>query len=100
MSDNSIMLKEDYFSGLEEIKSHIWTAQKTVMNTANVERNIMYWHIGKTIVGHAFWGNKFLENLSKDLRMEYPTAKGYSARNLNYMKKYAEIIPSEDYKML
>lgn len=96
MPDNSIMLKEDYFSVLEEIKSHILTAQKTVMNTANVERNIMYWHIGKTIVGHAVWGNKFLENLSKDLRMEYPTAKGYSARNLNYMKKYAEIIPSEE----
>lgn len=96
MSENNIMLKEDYFSVLEEIKSHIVAAQKTVMNTANVERNTMYWHIGKTIIEHAVWGNKFIENLSKDLRMEYPTAKGYSARNLNYMKKYAEIIPSEE----
>ncbi len=47
MSDNSIMRKEDYFAVLDEIKSHILDAQKAVMNTANVERNIMYWHIGK-----------------------------------------------------
>ncbi len=50
MSDISIMSKEDYFAVLDEIKSHILDAQKAVMNTANVERNIMYWRIGKTIV--------------------------------------------------
>jgi hypothetical protein len=58
------------------------------MNTANVERNIMYWSIGKTIVQHSVWGNKFVDTLSKDLRMEYPESKGYSARNLNYMKQF------------
>ena len=97
MSDISIMSKEDYFVVLDEIKSHILDAQKAVMNTANVERNIMYWRIGKTIVQHSVWGNKFVDTLSKDLRMEYPESKGYSARNLNYMKQFATLVPSEEF---
>lgn len=97
MSDNTIMRKEDYFAVLDKVKSHIIDAQKAVMNTANVERNIMYWRIGKTIVEHSVWGNKFVDTLSKDLRMEYPESKGYSARNLNYMKQFATLVPSEEF---
>lgn len=66
------------------------------MNAANEERNRLYWRIGKTITEHSTWGNKFVQTLSKDLRMEYPSATGYSERNLNYMKQFAERIPSEE----
>lgn len=41
-------------------------------------------------------GNKFVETLSKDLRMTYPSREGYSIRNLNYMKQFARRIPSEE----
>ncbi len=66
------------------------------MNTATEERNRLYWQIGKTIIEHSTWGNKFVQTLSKDLRMEYPSATGYSERNLNYMKQFAEKISSEE----
>lgn len=66
------------------------------MTTANVERNILYWNIGKVIVEYSQWGGKFVENLSKDLRMEYPGVEGYSVRNLNYMKQFARRMPSEE----
>ena len=56
------------------------------MTAANVERNILFWNIGSIIVENSSWGNKFVETLSKDLRMEYPGIEGYSVRNLNYMK--------------
>lgn len=84
------------FDVLEAIKNHIVTAQETVMTAANEERNRLYWHIGKTITDHSAWGNKFVQTLSKDLRMEYPSATGYSERNLNYMKQFAERIPTEE----
>jgi len=96
MSDTDIMLKDEYFKVLESIKKQIRSAQKTVMNTANEERNKLYWQIGKTIIDHAAWGNKFVQTLSKDLRIEYPSATGYSERNLNYMKQFAERILSEE----
>ena len=61
-----------------------------------MEKNIVYWKIGKVIVDHSTWGNKFVENLSKDLRREYPGTQGYSVRNLNYMRQFAKRIPSEE----
>lgn len=66
------------------------------MSTANEERNKLYWRIGKTIIEHSAWGSKFVQTLSKDLRIEYPSATGYSERKLNYMKQFAERIPSEE----
>ena len=96
MSDVGIMRQDEYFEVLESIKAQIRSAQRTVMNTANEERNKLYWQIGKTIIEHAEWGNKFVQSLSKDLRIEYPSATGYSERNLNYMKQFADRIPSEE----
>lgn len=45
--------------------------------------------VKERIVEYSQWGGKFVENLSKDLRMEYPGTQGYSVRNLNYMKQFA-----------
>ena len=42
------------------------------------------------------WGNKFVENLSKDMKMRFPSAKGYSVRNLKYMKKFAQTFTEDD----
>lgn len=67
------------------------------MTTASVECNISFWNIGKAILEYSHWGNKFVEILSKDLRMAYPSRKGYSVRNLNYMKQFARRIPSEQF---
>ena len=39
------------------------------------------------------WGNKFIDNLSMDLKMEFPEVKGFSIRNLKYMRKFAEEYP-------
>ena len=96
MSGIDIMSQDEYFKVLESIKKQIKSAQKIVMNTANEERNKLYWQIGKTIIDHSAWGNKFVQTLSKDLRIEYPSATGYSERNLNYMKQFAGRIPSEE----
>ena len=70
MSGTDIMHQDEYFKVLESIKKQIRLAQKTVMNTANEERNKLYWQIGKTIIDHSAWGNKFVQTLSKDLRIE------------------------------
>lgn len=95
MSKIELSTKE-YFEVLEKIKRQITSAQYQVLTAANVEKNILYWNIGKVIVEYSTWGNKFVENLSKDLRMEYPGTQGYSVRNLNYMKQFALRVPSEE----
>jgi predicted nuclease of restriction endonuclease-like (RecB) superfamily len=36
------------------------------------------------------WGAKVIDQLSHDLRLEFPEMKGFSVRNLKYMRKFAE----------
>lgn len=96
MADNEIMSQDNYFEVLNEIKNTIIKTQNKVMTVANVERNIMYWKIGKVIKEHLSWGNKFVDTLSKDLRLEYPDSKGFSVRNLHYMRQFADRISTEE----
>jgi len=83
----------EYFDILENIKSQIHAAQYKAVLGANVEMLTLYWNIGKVIIDNIKWGNKFVENLSRDIKNEFPKAKGYSVRNLTYMRKFAEAYP-------
>lgn len=96
MGKRTEIVMDEYIDVLETIKERITQAQYQVMTNANVERNILFWNIGNVILQYSKWGNKFVETLSKDLRMTYPDREGYSVRNLNYMKQFARRIPSEE----
>ena len=39
------------------------------------------------------WGKQVIEQLSKDLISRYPDDRGYSVRNLRYMKRFAAAYP-------
>lgn len=90
------MNQTDYLATIQEIKAEIKKAQYKATVKVNNELLLLYYHIGQAINRHKVWGNKFIENLSRDLRLEYPDAKGYSERNLNYMAKFAERFPEEE----
>ncbi len=96
MTKKQEMVMSEYFDVLEKVKQRILKSQYQAMTVVNVERNLLYWNIGKVVLEYSQWGNKFVENLSKDLKMTYPGKEGYSVRNLNYMKQFALRIPSEE----
>jgi predicted nuclease of restriction endonuclease-like (RecB) superfamily len=54
---------------------------------------MLYWNIGNIINEKSKWGNKFIENLARDIKLEFPSSKGYSVRSLKYMAKFARITP-------
>jgi len=84
-----LMNQQEYLDVIASIKSEIRNAQYRATISANRELLLLYYHIGKVINTHKVWGNKFIENLSRDLQTEYPDAKGFSVRNLKYMAKFA-----------
>lgn len=53
----------------------------------------LYWNIGKIIISNTKYGSKFIDNLSRDIALEFPNIKGFSTRNLKYMRKFAEVYP-------
>ncbi|MDR3135003.1 MAG: DUF1016 N-terminal domain-containing protein, partial [Deltaproteobacteria bacterium] len=60
------------------------------VNTGMIE---LYRNIGNEILRrqqNEGWGAKVIDRLSKDLKDAYPEMSGFSARNLKYMRKFAE----------
>lgn len=82
------MIDKGYVTVVESIKEQIRSAQHRAILNANKEMLILYWNIGKLVNEHSEWGNKFLKNLSTEISNEFPTAKGFSVRNLQNMVKF------------
>jgi len=85
-----LMNNFEYIKVLENIKKEIVTAQYKASVHVNVEMLLLYYDIGCIINSHKAWGNKFIENLAHDIKLAFPSVKGYSVRNLKYMAKFAE----------
>ena len=54
---------------------------------------MLYWDIGNKILERQNaegWGAKVIENISKDLRSEFPEMTGFGLQNLKYMRRFAE----------
>jgi predicted nuclease of restriction endonuclease-like (RecB) superfamily len=82
---------KDYLHVIADIKQKIKNAQYRAILSANSEMMLLFWQIGTIINSKAFWGSKFIDNLAKDIKKEFPLTKGYSVRNLKYMAKFAKM---------
>ena len=79
-----------YREVFEDIKQEVLKSQYKAMQAVNTELIYMYWNIGKIISNNIKWGNKFVDNLSIDLKNEFPNIQGFSVRNLRNMRKFYE----------
>jgi len=86
----------EYLGLLSEVTERIRQAQYRAMLGVNREQIMLYWNIGKVIIQNNKYGNNFIENLARDIRLNFPDAKGYSARNLRYMKKFAGLFDDKE----
>lgn len=91
-----LLNNNEYIEIIETIKQEIQGAQYKAVVSMNRELIMLYYNIGRIINEHKSWGNKFIENLAADIRLSFSNAKGYSARNLKYMAKFALIYPDEE----
>lgn len=82
---------KEYNEFLREIKDQIVNAQIKTALTVNRELLKLYWNLSKQIIEKqekASWGEGILESISHDLQKEFPHMKGFSVRNLQYIKKW------------
>lgn len=98
ISEGYAMKEQDYAKFLADIKNRIRSAQTQAALSVNSELVLLYWHIGKDILkrqDEQGWGTKVITNLSHDLSSEFPQMKGFSIRNLKYMRGFAAAYPEE-----
>lgn len=85
---------------LVELKTRIHTAQQRAALAVNRELVLLYWQIGRDILerqAQQGWGAKVIERLAHDLRTAFPEMKGFSPRNLKYMRAFAEAWPDSEF---
>lgn len=95
-----VPLPADYAAWLAELKARIHTAQQRASLAVNRELVLLYWQIGRDILarqGREGWGAKVIERLAQDLRNAFPDMKGFSPRNLKYMRAFAEAWPDAEF---
>jgi len=84
------MLDSTYKDWLIALKGKIRSAQLKAAVAVNTELIRLYWDLGKMIAEkQTAWGTKFIDQLSKDLKDEFPGLDGFSRSNLfNTLKFY------------
>jgi len=87
---------EGYQALLGDLKERIRSAQIKAAVTVSRELVALYWQIGREIVerqqAHG-WGTQVIDRLATDLRQSFPGMKGFSRRNLHYMRALAAAYP-------
>lgn len=95
-SSSELFPSENYRILLEDLKRRIREAQVRAALAVNRELILLYWQLGKEILhrqDQEGWGSKVIDRLSGDLKREFPDVKGFSPRNLKYMRAFAEAYP-------
>lgn len=89
-----------YADWLAELKTRIHTAQQRATLAVNRELVLLYWQLGRDILqrqAEQGWGAKVIDRLAHDLRHAFPDMKGFSPRNLKYMRAFAEAWPDAEF---
>lgn len=89
-----------YADWLASLKTRIHHARQRAALAVNQELIGLYWQIGRDILqrqAEQGWGTKVIDRLSRDLRMAFPEMKGFSPRNLKYMRAFAESWPEPEF---
>lgn len=84
-------LPVNYRAAFFSIKNEIENSRIRAVKAANSIQLDLYWKIGQIIFNRKAeekWGSSVVENLSDDLRSEYPEIKGLSSSNLWRMLKF------------
>ena len=91
VSSHDIHIDKEYANWIAEVKHHYRSAQVKAALKVNAEKLLFNWQLGRDLVqkkAEERWGAGVVEQISIDLKKEFPEDDGFSTRNLWYMKKW------------
>lgn len=84
---------QGYAELLATLRDRVAAARVRAALSVNRELVLLYWSIGRDILDRQTaegWGTRVVDQLATDLRRAFPEMKGLSARNLRYMRAFAD----------
>ena len=91
IESHNIHIDSDYIEWITELKQRYRSAQVKAVIKVNAEKLQFNWLLGRDLVrkkAEERWGSGVVEQLSLDLRRDFPDADGFSVSNLWFMKKW------------
>ncbi|MCL2027911.1 MAG: PDDEXK nuclease domain-containing protein [Bacteroidales bacterium] len=88
---NEILNLSEYRNWLSDLKQQIKVGQIKAAFSVNSQMIMLYWDMGRQIAEKqetAKWGSGLIDQLSKDLKAEFPEMSGFSRTNLFRMKRF------------
>ena len=82
------MLEKEFKNVVNNIKEEIKTTQIKTAFEVNKNLIMLYFRLGKILDDNFVYGNKFIDDVAKELKISFPNLKGFSVRNLKYMKSF------------
>jgi predicted nuclease of restriction endonuclease-like (RecB) superfamily len=92
----TITIEQNYIHFLDDIKQRIAASRYKAALNVNRELITLYHTVGTQILKSQSthgWGAKIIDQLSDDLKKTFPEMKGFSPRNLRYMRDFAQEYP-------
>ena len=96
---HDLRIDNEYVNWITEIKHRYRAAQVKASVRVNSEKLLFNWELGRDLVqkkAEERWGTGVVEQVSLDLKREFPDAEGFSAPNLWFMKKWYLFYSSTD----
>lgn len=91
VNSHGTTIDKEYVQWIHDIKQRYRNSQIKAAVKVNSEQLLFNWQLGRDLVELATeekWGKGVVEQVSLDLQAEFPGAKGFSARNLWFMKQW------------
>ena len=90
VKSHDVKLDAEYAEWIAEVKHRYRYAQVKAAVKVNGEKLLFNWQMGRDLVqkkAEERWGAGVVEQVSLDLKREFPNEDGFSTSNLWYMKK-------------
>ena len=91
VTSHDINIDADYTNWIAEVKHRYRSSQVKAAVRVNAEKLLFNWQLGRDLVqkkAEERWGTGVVEQVSLDLKREFPNAEGFSTSNLWYMKQW------------
>ena len=91
VKSHDIHIDAEYAEWIAELKHRYRSAQVKAAVKVNAEKLLFNWQLGRDLVqkkAEERWGEGVVEQVSLDLKREFPNENGFSTSNLWYMKKW------------
>lgn len=90
LNEGDVMIEKDFKMIIANMKKEIISTQIKTIQEVNSNLIKLYFRLGKIVSENKVYGNNFTKQVSTELKLTFPSMKGFSERNIRAMRLFYE----------